>query len=113
MLILPLHEVHFFPYSNDKEVEIIEADCGTTRLEAMKVKLLQFCENYRPAYYGTWGKKSAYICPRNPLKKDEVCGSFYYVSAPPPPPIMSKVLLNLFSELVHCSIIKKRIVLCD
>ena len=38
-------------------------------------KLLQFHTNHRPAYFGTWRKRSEVITPRNPFKKDEVtCG---------------------------------------
>ncbi|XP_062815851.1 chromatin assembly factor 1 subunit A [Anolis carolinensis] len=36
-----------------------------------RMKLLQFCENHRPAYWGTWNKKSRSIRPRNPWSKDE------------------------------------------
>ncbi|XP_040178456.1 chromatin assembly factor 1 subunit A-B-like isoform X2 [Rana temporaria] len=35
-----------------------------------KLKLLQFCENYRPAYCGTWNRSSAVICPRRPWAQD-------------------------------------------
>ncbi|XP_054836911.1 chromatin assembly factor 1 subunit A isoform X2 [Eublepharis macularius] len=35
-----------------------------------RMKLLQFCENHRPAYWGTWNKKSSSIKPRNPWLKD-------------------------------------------
>ncbi|XP_015262235.1 PREDICTED: chromatin assembly factor 1 subunit A [Gekko japonicus] len=35
-----------------------------------RMKLLQFCENHRPAYWGTWNKKSSFIKPRNPWSKD-------------------------------------------
>ncbi|XP_061457502.1 chromatin assembly factor 1 subunit A [Rhineura floridana] len=34
-------------------------------------KLLQFCENHRPAYWGTWNRESSAIRPRNPWSKDE------------------------------------------
>ncbi|CAG8558572.1 11390_t:CDS:2 [Diversispora eburnea] len=34
------------------------------------MKLLQFCDNCRPAYYGTWTKASQKISPRNPFVKD-------------------------------------------
>ncbi len=37
----------------------------------MKCKFLQFHENYRPAYYGTWRQRSKAINPRNYLQKDE------------------------------------------
>ncbi|XP_074783984.1 chromatin assembly factor 1 subunit A [Athene noctua] len=35
-----------------------------------RMKLLQFCENHRPAYWGTWNKKTTIIRPRNPWLKD-------------------------------------------
>ena len=43
-----------------------------SRTNLMKAKLLQFNENNRPPYYGTWRKKSKHICPKNPFKQDEV-----------------------------------------
>ncbi|CAB1324382.1 unnamed protein product [Coregonus sp. 'balchen'] len=36
-----------------------------------RMKLLQFRENYRPAYWGTWRKNSPHISPRCPLRKDK------------------------------------------
>ncbi|MCJ8737746.1 hypothetical protein PDJAM_G00027730 [Pangasius djambal] len=36
-----------------------------------RMKLLQFRENYRPAYWGTWSKKSSHISPRCPFKLDK------------------------------------------
>jgi len=44
------------------------ADASGRRLRA---KLLAFCENRRPAYWGTWRKKSRHIGPRRPLGRDE------------------------------------------
>ncbi|XP_038633155.1 chromatin assembly factor 1 subunit A isoform X1 [Scyliorhinus canicula] len=41
------------------------------RKKSCRMKLLQFCENHRPAYWGTWQKKSTKVNPRNPLAKDE------------------------------------------
>ncbi|XP_026544648.1 chromatin assembly factor 1 subunit A [Notechis scutatus] len=35
-----------------------------------RMKLLQFCENHRPAYWGTWNKRTSAIRPRNPWAKD-------------------------------------------
>ncbi|XP_007576808.1 chromatin assembly factor 1 subunit A [Poecilia formosa] len=35
------------------------------------MKLLQFHENYRPAYWGTWRKKSSHISARCPLRQDK------------------------------------------
>jgi len=37
----------------------------------MRAKLFQFHDNYRPAYYGTWRKRSRVIRPRNPLQLDK------------------------------------------
>lgn len=57
------------------DVLIIENDENEEDSEnshIMHVKLLQFSENYRPPYYGTWRKRSKFISPRNPFKKDEV-----------------------------------------
>lgn len=36
------------------------------------MKLLQFRENYHPAYWGTWSKKSSHISPRCPFRRDKV-----------------------------------------
>ncbi|KAJ8271101.1 hypothetical protein GJAV_G00122780 [Gymnothorax javanicus] len=36
-----------------------------------RMKLLQFQENYRPAYWGTWTKRSAFVSPRCPLRQDK------------------------------------------
>lgn len=37
-----------------------------------RMKLLQFSENHRPAYWGTWSKKTAVIRPRDPWAQDKV-----------------------------------------
>ncbi|KAG0235256.1 Chromatin assembly factor 1, subunit A [Actinomortierella wolfii] len=39
-------------------------------IPALKMRLLQFAENYRPAYYGTWSKRSAKVTGRRFLGKD-------------------------------------------
>ncbi|CAG0919228.1 unnamed protein product [Notodromas monacha] len=44
-----------------------QESCATKR-----GKLLQFDENRRPPYFGTWRKNSKIINPRNPFKKDPV-----------------------------------------
>merc|ERR1719318_939907 len=36
-----------------------------------RAKLLQFHENQRPAYWGTWTKQSAFVSGRRPFGKDE------------------------------------------
>ncbi|XP_019936438.2 chromatin assembly factor 1 subunit A isoform X1 [Paralichthys olivaceus] len=35
------------------------------------MKLLRFHENHRPAYWGTWSKKSSHVSPRCPLRQDK------------------------------------------
>ncbi|XP_071449805.1 chromatin assembly factor 1 subunit A-B-like [Hetaerina americana] len=37
----------------------------------LRAKLLQFCENQRPPYWGTWRKKSKKVGPRCPFHKDD------------------------------------------
>ncbi|XP_050304725.1 chromatin assembly factor 1 subunit A-like isoform X2 [Anthonomus grandis grandis] len=69
-----------WPYGelDDDEVTIVEGDkiLGETICEdksvvrKMKAKYLYFHENRRPAYYGTWRKKSKFIKPRNPFVHD-------------------------------------------
>ncbi|KAK1287712.1 Chromatin assembly factor 1 subunit FSM [Acorus calamus] len=41
-----------------------------TRLPRRNMKLLQFDKSHRPAYYGTYSKKSNVVGPRHPFKKD-------------------------------------------
>ncbi|EDO37231.1 predicted protein [Nematostella vectensis] len=55
--------------SNGSSVVELEQE---EKKKCMKAILLQFAENYRPAYYGTHRKKSKKISPKNPFKKDEV-----------------------------------------
>ncbi|XP_019626899.1 PREDICTED: chromatin assembly factor 1 subunit A-B-like isoform X3 [Branchiostoma belcheri] len=50
------------------DVMVVESSPPTRHV---RMKLLQFHENYRPAYYGTWNKTSKQLNPRNPFKKDE------------------------------------------
>ncbi|KAL3227970.1 hypothetical protein MRX96_003902 [Rhipicephalus microplus] len=38
---------------------------------APRAKLLQFCENVRPAYWGTWRRRSRTVSGRNPWAKDQ------------------------------------------
>lgn len=68
---------------NKDEIVVIEDDLpsreGTTEITSsryemnkIKCKLLQFHTNYRPAYFGSWRKKSSTVRPRAPLRKDQV-----------------------------------------
>ncbi|NXK54992.1 CAF1A factor, partial [Chauna torquata] len=53
---------------------VVVANCKTDAVPERgkfgRMKLLQFCENHRPAYWGTWNKKTTMIHPRNPWSKD-------------------------------------------
>ncbi|NXA42561.1 CAF1A factor, partial [Eudromia elegans] len=51
-------------------VDNCQADAVPERRKFGRMKLLQFCENHRPAYWGTWNRKTALIRPRNPWSKD-------------------------------------------
>jgi chromatin assembly factor 1 subunit A len=44
------------------------------------IKLLHFHDNYRPAYFGTYGKTSAAVRPRQPLGRDGVLFNYEYDS---------------------------------
>ena len=48
--------------------EIIVAPANVGRMHA---KFLQFGENRRPAYWGTWRKQTKTVGPRRPFGKDE------------------------------------------
>ncbi|KAK8454227.1 hypothetical protein SEVIR_5G418500v4 [Setaria viridis] len=58
--MLPASEMQCHDTSNAKPLQ--------SRL--IRRKLLQFDKSNRPAYYGTWRKKSAFVGPRCPLKMD-------------------------------------------
>uniref|UniRef100_A0A4X2MCE8 Uncharacterized protein n=2 Tax=Vombatus ursinus TaxID=29139 RepID=A0A4X2MCE8_VOMUR len=61
------------PNTINSDVVIVESGKVSDVPERKKfgrMKLLQFSENHRPAYWGTWNKKTSAICPRNPWSKD-------------------------------------------
>ncbi|KAG5438760.1 hypothetical protein PCANB_002480 [Pneumocystis canis] len=49
-------------------------------LKIFPMKLLQFREDVRPPYYGTFSKSSSILTPRNPFKLDENLFNYYYDS---------------------------------
>ncbi|XP_048197896.1 chromatin assembly factor 1 subunit A [Perognathus longimembris pacificus] len=59
--------------SFSSEVMIVESkvDGAPERRKFGRMKLLQFSENHRPAYWGTWNKKTVVIRPRNPWAQDK------------------------------------------
>ncbi|XP_003460813.1 chromatin assembly factor 1 subunit A isoform X3 [Cavia porcellus] len=58
---------------NRNVVMIVESGKGDVpdRSRFGRMKLLQFSENHRPAYWGTWSKKTAVIRPRDPWAQDK------------------------------------------
>ncbi|XP_006869095.1 PREDICTED: chromatin assembly factor 1 subunit A [Chrysochloris asiatica] len=59
----------------NSDVVIVESGKSDGDLQHKKfgrLKLLQFSENHRPAYWGTWNKKTAVIRPRNPWAQDRM-----------------------------------------
>ena len=58
--------------AEDEDDVIIVSPSPVQQVVKGKFKLLQFHKNYRPAYYGTWRRRSRIISPRNPFRKDEV-----------------------------------------
>lgn len=53
-------------------VESSKVDGVPDRKKFGRMKLLQFSENHRPAYWGTWNKKTTVIHPRDPWAQDRV-----------------------------------------
>ncbi|NWV67867.1 CAF1A factor, partial [Malurus elegans] len=51
-------------------VDSCQPDGVPEREKFGRMKLLQFSENHRPAYWGTWNKRTSLIRARNPWSKD-------------------------------------------
>lgn len=78
-IAMPIEPITVDENSNSS-IEIVEPNNSkeSSLKTGLKFKLLQFHTNYRPAFYGTWRKKSKQISPRNPLKKDRVHIKYSY-----------------------------------
>lgn len=78
-IAMPIETITVDENSNSS-IEIVEPKNSkeSSLRTGLKFKLLQFHTNYRPAFYGTWRKKSKQISPRNPLKKDRVHLKYSY-----------------------------------
>ncbi|XP_064459397.1 chromatin assembly factor 1 subunit A-like [Ornithodoros turicata] len=55
----------------DKDVIVVEVENSRPR-EQLRAKLLQFCENVRPPYWGTWRKPMERVDGRRPFAKHTV-----------------------------------------
>jgi len=65
--------------SEENNEEIILRDSkGDTKIP--RAKLLQFHENQRPAYWGSWTKKSRFVSGRRPFGRDEDIFEYDYDS---------------------------------
>lgn len=99
--------------AGDSMVQEAEPDLNS---KTVKAKLLQFCENRRPAYWGTWSKKSKNICARRPFARDVRfpfvfplfdlysflnCFSFSSFSCQEARQLISLVLLGLVMNIFH------------
>ncbi|NXS34943.1 CAF1A factor, partial [Pomatostomus ruficeps] len=65
--------VHSSSDSVNSDVVVVDncqTDAVPEREKFGRMKLLQFSENHRPAYWGTWNKRTSLICARNPWSKD-------------------------------------------
>lgn len=66
----------FFFFSEDEDEDmgdmagVIENSEAGAAKRKHKAKLLSFCENRRPAYWGTWSKKSTCVSARNPFANE-------------------------------------------
>ncbi|XP_057651275.1 chromatin assembly factor 1 subunit A [Diorhabda carinulata] len=64
-----------WPYEESTEDDVVIVDLGESIFEEKsqkyRGKFLYFHENRRPAYYGTWRKKSTVIKPRKPFAEDQ------------------------------------------
>ena len=66
------HEEECMEVEDDVIISSPDAIEQNSRPSNIRYKLLQFHTNHRPAYFGSWRKRSKLVTPRNPFKKDEV-----------------------------------------
>lgn len=75
-----LNQVRTMKRSRRKKARVVnkEQPQDSVLASLSRMKLFKFHENVRPAYWGTFSKKSKTIHPRKPFAKDEVV---YYCAA--------------------------------
>ncbi|KAL0126090.1 hypothetical protein PUN28_004899 [Cardiocondyla obscurior] len=78
--IVPRTSSKTWPFeTKDEDIILLDEDndgscniiTNTPNLEQLRPKLLQFKENRRPPYWGTWRKRSSILNARRPFTKDE------------------------------------------
>lgn len=82
------------PLSDVVILESSKVDGVPERRRFGRMKLLQFSENHRPAYWGTWNRKTTVIHPRDPWAQDRVS---VRAAAPDPLRFVPSVPLSLGS----------------
>jgi chromatin assembly factor 1 subunit A len=63
--------INFFTDEDDAPVNKDDIIIAPATVGRMHAKLLQFGDNRRPAYWGTWRKQTKAVGPRRPFGKDE------------------------------------------
>lgn len=64
--------MNIIDYTDDDNEGSSNIITDTHNLEKHRPKLLQFNENRRPPYWGTWRKRSSVLNSRRPFAKDKV-----------------------------------------
>ncbi|XP_076620675.1 uncharacterized protein LOC143341608 [Colletes latitarsis] len=76
--LVPRKSTKTWPFEAKDDVVILDEETDgisnivkqSIDIEKQRTKLLQFSENRRPPYWGTWRKRSCSINPRKPFSKD-------------------------------------------
>lgn len=76
--IVPRNSAKTWPFETKDDVILLDEENDSSGniinqnivVEKQRAKLLQFSENQRPPYWGTWRKRSRYVNPRKPFTKD-------------------------------------------
>ena len=65
---------------DDSGVDKTVLEEGELKPKRVRAKLLQFTENQRPPYWGTWSKRSKCVGPRKPFGQDKELFDYEYES---------------------------------
>ena len=70
----------FFCSKCNRLLEFKDKEEYQLKPKRVRAKLLQFCEDQRPPYWGTWSKRSKCVGPRNPFGRDNELFDYEYKS---------------------------------